>query len=281
MGNFIKRRFTLATVLAGAFALSACSVPAATPATGSTGTTPNAASTAATAPAPSGPKPVVYDALMMQAPSGSDAAQEQMIIAQDFVSKMTANGYTLSGQWTLDGNTQANTAKLWDNYFSDELKSKLTAAGKDGDLKGFGTWSVFAVAPADSKDAIKASPSCKPAFAMCALAAPSQPMPGAIIDTTTPGSMGVVGGSRAETMNLLTPNRIAFDFDVVVPVSLTEQGNAEGVLRGLLKVDLTFVENPTPAGGRPKYLINSVNNNLIDAKADLLTNNPDLSFFGA
>lgn len=69
-------------------------------------------------------------------------------------------------------------------------------------------------------------------------------------------------------------------YDLTVPVSLTDHGNAEGVLKGLLKVDITFVENPTPGGGHPPFLIDSIKNDLVDANADLATNFPELAFAG-
>ncbi len=58
------------------------------------------------------------------------------------------------------------------------------------------------------------------------------------------------------------------NYDLTVPVSLTDHGNAEGVLKGLLKVDVTFVENPTPRDGRPPFLTDAIKNDLVDANAE-------------
>ena len=193
-------------------------------------------------------------------------ADEQQMIAGSYFWALVSNPYTLSGQWTLDGNDHANTARLWDNYFSDALKEKLKAAGTDGDISGFGNWAVFALAPDDSSDAIKASASCTPELEKCWFLAKKD------------GGLSTVDNPDYQEMFTPGPNQFIQKYDVVIPVSLTEQGNAEGFLTASLKLDLTFVENPTPGDGRPAYLIDSVNNELLDAQADLLSNRPDLVF---
>jgi hypothetical protein len=88
------------------------------------------------------------------------------------------------------------------------------------------------------------------------------------------GARQIVGQIR--DMDLSVPHKVAFNYDVTVPVSLTEHDNAEGVLTGVLQVNLSFVPNPNPGPGKPDFLINSVNNVLEGAKADLLANHPDL-----
>ena len=136
-------------------------------------------------------------------------------------------------------------------------------------------WAVLAIAPPESADSIKASPSCKASFSRCSFTEAITDSPG------MQGARQMVGGMAPGSFpNTQTPNRVTYDSSVVAPVSLTDQGNAEGVLRGLLKVDLTFVENPTPGDGRPKYLIDSVNNELTDARTDLLASSPELMFSG-
>ena len=77
-------------------------------------------------------------------------------------------------------------------------------------------------------------------------------------------------------MNLSVPNEIAFNYDVAVPVSLTDRANAEGVLTGVLQVHLSFVPNPSLDPGEPDFLINSVNNVFEGANADLLATHPNL-----
>lgn len=102
---------------------------------------------------------------------------------------------------------------------------------------------------------------------MCAFTEP-------ITDGAHPGARQLVGTISA--LYLTLPNRVAFNYDVAVPVSLTGQGNAEGVLKGTLQVSLSFVPNPDPGPGEADFLIDSVNNLLEGATADLLSNYPDL-----
>jgi hypothetical protein len=47
-------------------------------------------------------------------------------------------------------------------------------------------------------------------------------------------------------------------------------------MTGTLNVELTFVPNSNPGPGKPEFLINSVNNVLEGATADLLSNHPEL-----
>lgn len=100
---------------------------------------------------------------------------------------------------------------------------------------------------------------------MCAFTEP-------ITDGAHPGARQLV---TISALYLTPPNRVAFNYDVAVPVSLTGQGNAEGVLKGTLQVSLSFVPNPDPGPGEADFL-HSVNNLLEGATADLLSNYPDL-----
>lgn len=269
MGIITNRRWQLAALMAGALALSACSATAEEPAPAADATQSETAEPTATEEAKSGPEAIPFDLSRLDMVDKADVSLVQMNIAQGWVNQVATNPYGLSGQWTLDGNDPANTAKLWANYFSDDLKAKLTAAGVDGDVTGFGAWSLMALAPPESSDPIKASPSCTMDYDNCRIGTKS-----------TDGSMHSQGGIRSETMDFSVPNRITFDFDVMVPVSLTEHGDAEGILTGLLKADITFIENPTPEDGRPPYLIDMINNELLDANADLASNTPELTFLG-
>ena len=268
MGNN-KRRYAAAVLMAGAIALSGCSAS-----TEPAGDTTEAAAPSVSAPAESpaaapeaaGPKAVKFDDRVLPMDL-SDLYTVQLNIAQQWAGKVTENPYSLSGQWTLDGNDSANTAQLWANYFSDGLRAKLTEAGT-GDISGIAPWSVMALAPPESSDAIKASPSCTTEFDSCSLI---------IIHE---GSGQLASDMRRESVDQSEPNRVAFDYDFSVPVSLTEHGNAEGILKGLLKVDVTFVPNPTPGDGRAPFLIDSIRNNVVDTNADLASNFPDLHFGG-
>lgn len=263
------RRSYAAAILLGALALSACSAPAEEPAQAAETTAATTATPTPTETEKPGPEAEIFNGAWLKAVDTSDTGMVQFNIAQEWLGRVTSSSYGLSGQYSLDGNDPANTAKLWDNYFSDDLKAKLVAAGPNGDVSGFGAWTMMAVAPPESTDPIKASPSCTMEYDSCSM-----------IIKQADGSGSKQGGMRYETMDLGTPNRVAYDYDVVVPVSLTEHGNAEGILRGLLKVDITFVENPAPGNGKPPYLIDSVRNELVDANADLATNSPELSFAG-
>lgn len=270
MGITTRRRWSAAALMAGALALSACSAPAEEPAKAADTTQSATAEPTAAETKGAGPEAAPFDLSRMEMIDKTDVPLLQMNIAQGWVNQMAANPYSLSGQWTLDGNDPANTAKLWDNYFSDDLKAKLTAAGVSGDVTDFGAWTIMALAPPESTDPIKASPQCTMDYDSCRMIALSS-------DATYMQSQG---GIRSETMDFSAPNRITFDYDVVVPVSLTEHQNAEGVLKGLLKVDIAFIENPAPGDGRPPYLIDRVNNELIDANADLASKSPELEFAG-
>jgi hypothetical protein len=182
--------------------------------------------------------------------------------------EMVQNQYTLSGHWAADGNTHVNTAKLWSNYFSPELQGKFTDAGSTGDPMAFGAWAVFALGTPDSTDAVKASPTrAASTTGKCGF---TKAISGGVLN----GAREVAGTIGA--IDLTVPNRVAFTYDVVVPVSLTEQGNAEGVLTAVLKVDLSFVPNPNARPGKPDFLINSINNALGGTTAGLLTNHSDL-----
>ncbi|MGY2745564.1 hypothetical protein ACQCSU_06335 [Pseudarthrobacter sp. O4] len=285
MVEFTTRRLIAAAAIAGALSLSACVAPAAAPepagataaasteATEATATSEAEAATSAPAPTPpptaAGPEPVPY-----AQPQGGidvdDPAAIQSALAQNFITELVTNKYSLSGQWVEDGGSHAITAKLWDNRFSDNLKAKLIAAGKDGDVSTFGNWAVFALPGPDSKDAVKASPACAAAPETHCLFIQE-------IDGDT-GAMQQAGGAQEATMDQSVPNRVAFDYDVVVPVSLTEKGNAEGVMKGVLKVEMTYVPNPNLAAGGPDFLIDSINNKLTGAETDVLAGSPDLTF---
>ena len=311
MLDFSTRRLVSAAAIAGALSLSACSAPSAAPdstsstapsssaaaapdatapagaASGSTGPGPAAAApgtdpapapanngpandgAAENAPAAAGPAPVPYVPPQGGVDAG-DTAGIQATLAQSFVSELVTNKYSLSGQWFADGAVHANTAKLWGNRLSDNLKAKLTAAGKDGDVSGFGSWAVLALPGPDSTEAVKASPSCAEApEAHCLLL---QETGG------DDGAMKQAGGLRPDTMDQSVPNRVAFDYDVVVPVSLTGKGNAEGAMKGVLKVDLTFVPNPNPGAGGPEFLIDSIKNQMTGITSDVLGATPGLLF---
>ncbi|MET3922413.1 hypothetical protein [Arthrobacter sp. UYEF20] len=284
MVEFTTRRLVAAAALAGALSLSACVAPAAAPQpAGTTAAAPTEAAEAApteaaeatSAPTPEPtPPPAGPEAVPYAQPEGgfdvNDPAAIQSVLAQNFITELVTNKYSLSGLWIEDGGSHANTAKLWDNRFSDNLKAKLIAAGKDGDVSTFGNWAVFALPGPDSKDAVKASPACAAAPETHCLFIQE-------IDGDT-GAMQQAGGAQEATMDLSVPNRIAFDYDVVVPVSLTEKGDAEGVMKGVLKVELTYVPNPNLAAGGPDFLIDSVNNKLTGAETDVLAGSPDLTF---
>lgn len=262
MGNF-KKKMAL-TALAGTLLLSGCSAdPGEDP-------QPAAASAPAqetTAPAEAaGPEPVAYDD---SRPEGYDPSPvtEQSMIADSFFWNLVTNPYGLSGQWTADGNDPAHIAQLWKNYFSDGLMEKLQAAEPGSDLTGVANWALLAVAPSESSDSIKASPSCKPDMEMCWFLA-----------NKDGGSTTVDNQTHDPSAPVARPNQFLGTYDVILPVSLTEQGNAEGYMSAHLKLDLTFVENPTPGDGRASYLIDAVNNELTDAQTDLLSNRPDLEF---
>ena len=49
-------------------------------------------------------------------------------------------------------------------------------------------------------------------------------------------------------------------------------------MKGVLKVDLSFVPNPTPGGGRPEFLIDSIKNQLTGTTTDVLSSTPGLMF---
>jgi hypothetical protein len=291
MVDFTTRRVVAAAAIAGALSLSACTAPAAPPA-GSTSaasstdagsSSPGSASEPASAPASgsasepasepapgaAGPEPVPYNP-----PQGgfdvSDPAAIQSVLAQNFIAELVTNQYTLSGQWVADGASHASTAKLWENRLSDNLKAKLTAAGKGGDVSGFGSWAVIALPGPDSTEAVKASPTC---------VAASEPHCLLIQETGgEQGTMTQAGGPQLATLDQSVPNRVAFIYDVAIPVSLTGKGNAEGVMKGVLKVDLSYVPNPNPAAGGPEFLIDSVKNELTGTTTDVLASTPGLMF---
>jgi hypothetical protein len=202
----------------------------------------------------------------------SDPAAIQAVLAQSFISELVTNKYSLSGQWMADGAVHANTARLWDKWLSENLKARLTGAGRDGDVSGFGAWAVLALPGPDSTDAVKASPTCAEVpEAHCLI----------LQETGGGGDQGAMkqaGGPRPATLDQSVPNSVAFDYDVVVPVSLTGKGNAEGVLKGVLKVDLGFVPNPDPGRGGPDFLIDSIKNQLTGTSTAELAGSPGLSF---
>jgi hypothetical protein len=291
MVDFPTRRVVAAAAIAGALSLSACTAPAAPPAgstsaassTEAASSSPGSASEPASAPgseaasepasepapAAAGPEPVPYNP-----PQGgfdvSDPAATQAVLAQNFIAELVTNQYSLSGQWVADGGSHAATARLWENRLSDNLKAKLTAAGKGADVSAFGAWAVIALPGPDSTEAVKASPTC---------AAAAEPHCLLIQETGgEEGSMTQAGGPRLETMDQSVPNRVAFTYDVSIPVSLTGKGNAEGVMKGVLKVDLSYVPNPNPAAGGPVFLIDSIKNELTGTTTDVLANTPGLMF---
>ncbi|MDQ0850307.1 hypothetical protein QFZ65_002245 [Arthrobacter sp. B3I9] len=304
MLDFTTRRLVTAAAVAGALSLSACSAPAPAPDGSSSAAPSSPASSDAPAPAPDSAAPesaAPGSASPDSAPDASAATSEtepasapaagpaavpyippqggfdvsdpsaaQAVLAQSFIYELVTNRYSLSGQWKADGAVHANTAKLWDKRLSESLKAKLTAAGKDGDVSGFGTWAVLALPGPDSTEAVKASPTCAEA-----------PEPHCLILQETGGDQGAMkqaGGPQLATMDQSVPNRVAFDYDVVVPVSLTEKGNAEGVRKGVLKVDLSFVPNPNPGAGGPEFLIDSIKNQLTGTSTAELAASPGLSF---
>ncbi|MCC3265904.1 hypothetical protein [Arthrobacter gengyunqii] len=261
-----RRRYAAALLAAAALTLSACSATAEEPAQAAD-TTASASATptpAATAEKPQdGPKPVPFDPAVLEGTDGPK--HEQITLATDWTDKVASSSYGLSGQYSLDGNDPANIGKLWSNYFSDDLKAKLAAAGVNGDVAGFGSWAIMALAPTESTDPIKASASCTMEFDGCGL----------VDDTGAPATkVDFDGGFTSDS------NTVSYGVNLAVPVSLTEQGNAEGVLKGRLTVNVAFVENPTPGDGRAPYLIDSVTNELADAQADLATKSPELKFAG-
>lgn len=265
MGTSTKHH-VLALLGATALALSACGAQAAAPEPSSPTDKTASASALPTADPTQGPLAVPVNTQMLEPVPGFEqsVADRQGVIGQAYITAMVENQYSLSGQWTADGNDHANTAKLWSNYFSQDLQDKLTSAGSTGDVTGFANWAAFALAPPDSTDAIKASPTC----------AASESGTCAFKSQGADGSFMTIG--EASMLDLTVPNRVAYDRQVAVPVSLTAHGNAEGVMTGILKVDLTFVPNPNPGPGKPEFLINSVNNKLEGPTADLLSNHPEL-----
>jgi hypothetical protein len=311
MLDFTTRRLVTAAAVAGALSLSACSAPAPAPDGASSAAPSSSTSSDAPAPdspasdsaapesaAPGSPSP---DSAPDSAPDASAATSEtepasaraagpvavpytppqggfdvsdpsaaQAVLAQSFIYELVTNRYSLSGQWKADGAVHANTAKLWDKRLSESLKAKLTAAGKDGDVSAFGTWAVLALPGPDSTEAVKASPTCAEAPELHCL----------ILQETggDQGAMKQAGGPQLATMDQSVPNRVGFDYDVVVPVSLTEKGNAEGVMKGVLKVDLSFVPNPNPGAGGPEFLIDSIKNQLTGTSTAELAGSPGLSF---
>lgn len=193
-------------------------------------------------------------------------SDKQMMLAQEYISQMVKNKYTLSGGWSNDGNSPADIAKLWANYFSPELQDKLKQVGKTGNANGYAAWAIFALGSPDSSDQVKASPACAASRSnMCSF-----------LEDKQNGTKALAGDING-IIDTSVPNKVSFDYDVVVPVSLKDQGNAEGVLSGVLKVNLSFVPNPNPGPGKPDFLINSVNNVLEGTKVDLLTAHPELS----
>lgn len=265
-----KRKYAAVLFAAAALTLSSCSAAAEEPAQAAdTTASPSASASATPTPAATteepqdGLKPVPFDPAVLEGTDGTTHAQ--ITLAVDWTDKVASSSYGLSGQYSLDGNDPANIGKLWSNYFSDDLKAKLAAAGVDGDLTGFGSWAIMAVAPTESTDPIKASASCTMEFDGCGL----------VDDTGAPATkVDIDGGFTSDG------NTVSYGVNLAVPVSLTDQGNAEGVLKGRLTVNVAFVENPTPGDGRAPYLIDSVTNELTDAKPDLATNFPELKFAG-
>lgn len=261
-----KRKYAAALFAAAALTLSSCSAAAEEPAQAAdTTASPSATPTpTATAEKPQdGPKPVPFDPALLE--GRDDPTDAQITLAIDWTDKVASSSYGLSGQYSLDGNDPANIGKLWSNYFSDDLKAKLAAAGVNGDMTGFGSWAIMALAPTESTDPVKASASCTVEFDGCGL----------VTDTGAPATQVDIDGGLSSANNA-----VSYGVNLAVPVSLTDQGNAEGVLKGRLTVNVTFVENPTPGDGRAPYLIDSVTNDLVDAKADLATNSPELKFAG-
>jgi hypothetical protein len=305
MLDFTTRRLVTAAAIAGALSLSACSAPAPAPEGSSSAAASASAAPDTTAPDPSASESSAPDSAAADSatpdsaatesapgeaaaaapgagptavpyipPQGGvdpgDAAAIQAVLAQSFIYELVTNRYSLSGQWVADGAVHANTAKLWDKRLSEGLKAKLTAAGKDGDVSGFGTWAVLALPGPDSTEAVKASPTCAEA-----------PEAHCLILQETGGDQGAMkqaGGPQPATMDQSVPNRVAFDYDVVVPVSLTEKGNAEGVMKGVLKVDLSFVPNPNPGAGGPEFLIDSIKNQMTGTTTETLAGSPGMSF---
>ena len=272
MGKISSRELGLAVLVAAGLAVSSCAAQAQSPQVEATRSDAASASAfpSATATA-AGPTPAALDAMMLEGIPGAEQSDsdKQMLLGQAYINAMVQSQYSLSGKWSEDGNSHVNTARLWANYFSPELQQRLTEAGNTGDASAFGAWAVFALGSPDSSDAIKASPSCAAATSgLCAFTLP--------IDDSTIGARQIAGGTQSGSMDLTVPNRVAFNYDVVVPVSLKEHNNAEGVLKGVLQVDLSFVPNPVPGPGKPDFLINSVNNVFEGASADLLSNSPEL-----
>ncbi|MCC3295657.1 hypothetical protein LJ756_13620 [Arthrobacter sp. zg-Y411] len=257
MGDF-KHRLGL-VALAGALVLSGCASEAAgEPAADSTATT--------TAPTQApGPEPVAYEAPITEG-SVATPETEQSGVAGSFFWGLVTNPYGLSGQWTADGNDPAHIAQLWENYFSDGLKEKLRAAEPGADLTGIANWALLAVAPLESSDAIKASPSCTPDMESCWLL------------ESRDGRVTTVNNPKFDPADVAGPNQYLGTYTLTLPVSLSEQDNAEGYMSAELKLNLTFVPNPSPGDGRPPYLIDSVNNQLLNAQTDLLSNRPELVF---
>ncbi|MDQ0664743.1 hypothetical protein QFZ35_003241 [Arthrobacter ulcerisalmonis] len=262
-----NKHHLLALLGAAALALSACGTQSAAPAPAPS-TPASDAAVPSSAPSPEArkaPTPVDVDQQMLAPIPGMEqsVSDRQMVIGQAYISSMVTDKYTLSGQWVEDGATHANTATLWSNYFSQELQDKLTAAGT-GDITNFANWAIFALAAPGSTDNVKASPACVASPAAACTFLTQEP----------DGSFTMIGETLS--MDISVPDRIAYNRTVAVPVSLTSQGNAEGVMTGTLKVDLSFVPNPNPGPGKPEFLINSVNNALADVKTDLLSNHPEL-----
>lgn len=258
MGDF-KHRIALAA-LAGTLLLSGCSADPGEDPQPAADTAPAQETTAPAEAA--GPTPVAYETRA----SDGNPSNDQAYIASAFFWGLVGNSYGLSGQWTTDGNDPAHIAQLWENYFSDSLMEKLRAAEPGSDLTGVANWALLAVAPNDSSDPVKASAACKPGMATCWFL------------SNKDGRMSTVDNPIYAEAPAAGPNQFLSSYDVILPVSLTEQDNAEGYMSAVLKLNLTFVPNPTPDDGRAPYLIDSVNNELVDAKTDVLSNRPDLVF---
>lgn len=291
MVHFTPRSTLAGAAIAAALSLSGCSAPAAAPepagsgappatvaAPGSAPASPAASGPAATPESPaasgaatkgSGPETVPY-----APPEGdfdsSDPAAVQAELAKNFITELVTNRYSLSGQWVEDGGGHAGTAKLWETRLSANLKAKLTAAGKDADVSGFGAWAVFALPGTGSTEPVKASPACAAATEPHCLLL--QEIEGEV------GAMKQAGGPQPGSLDQTVANRVAFNYDVAVPVSLTAKGDAEGVLRGVLKVDLTYVPNPDPAAGGPAFLIDAIRNDLTGTRTEELAASPGLMF---
>lgn len=278
MGNSTTHRLALITTMAVVVTLSACAAPSAESAVETTAdtnqsATPAAEASAAPAVSPR-PTPVQYRKVEAENLESTESvpSKEQMWIAQSWAEQMSTNAYTLSGQYANDGLGYAGAAKLWANYFSDDLLAKLTDVGAEGDVSGFANIVTMAMPPldvADTSSPFQASASCRPTASTC------------LFLRKVGGTVSSAGGIKSDTVDLSIPNRVAFDYDIAIPISLPDKGHAEGVMSGLLKVEVTFVKNPTPGDGRPAYLIDTVNNSIPDNGFELLSDHPDLIFGGS